>query len=137
MMMAPETGSRTRRACAAVVLYRPDIPVLAKQAQGLAGVRLFAFANGSLDPGALAALAPTDLVLIESAENLGLGHGLNILMEAAREEGFDHVLLLDQDSEPAADLNSRIVCQGRPTGDGPRARRRRGAASRTAGKRFL
>lgn len=102
--MAPETGSRTRRACAAVVLYRPDIPVLAKQAQGLAGVRLFAFANGSLDPGALAALAPTDLVLIESAENLGLGHGLNILMEAAREEGFDHVLLLDQDSEPAADL---------------------------------
>ena len=56
MMMAPETGSRTRRACAAVVLYRPDIPVLAKQAQGLAGVRLFAFANGSLDPGALAAV---------------------------------------------------------------------------------
>ncbi len=95
---------REARACAAVVLYRPDPALLARQAAGLRGTTLFAFANGPVDGEALAALGPTDLRLTTSGENLGLGHGLNAVMDAAARDGFSHVMLLDQDSEPSAEL---------------------------------
>lgn len=97
------------RACAGVVLYRPDKALLARQAEGLRGRRVFAFANGPVDAEALAALAPTDLRLIESQENVGLGRGLNVVMETAASEGFTHVMLLDQDSEPPPDLLDRLT----------------------------
>ncbi|MDU0343762.1 rhamnosyltransferase [Bosea rubneri] len=92
------------RACAGVVLYRPDAALLARQAEGLRGHILFAFANGPVEDDVLAALAPTQLHLISSAENVGLGQGLNAVMQAAAAEGFSHVMLLDQDSEPSAGL---------------------------------
>lgn len=108
-MTAKETQMRGARACAGVVLYRPDKGLLARQAEGLRGLRLFAFANGPVDAEALAALAPTDLHLIESEENVGLGRGLNVVMETAASEGFTHVMLLDQDSEPPRDLLDRLT----------------------------
>lgn len=88
------------RSCAAVVLYRPDPAILRRQANGLRGCRLFAFVNGPVEPAALDALSSTSLRLISSPENVGLGRGLNAVMEAAAGEGFSHVMLLDQDSEP-------------------------------------
>lgn len=99
------------RACAGVVLYRPDAALLARQAQGLHGRTLFVFANGPVEPEALAALAPTRLRLISSAENVGLGQGLNAVMEAAAAEGFSHVMLLDQDSEPPAGLLDSLTAR--------------------------
>lgn len=110
-MTAKETQMRGARACAGVVLYRPDKGLLARQAEGLRGLRLFAFANGPVDAEALAALAPTDLHLIESEENVGLGRGLNVVMETAASEGFTHVMLLDQDSEPPPDLLDRLTAR--------------------------
>ena len=99
--MTPQVvQKRGGRACAAVVLYRPDKALLVRQAEGLRGSVLFAFANGPVDADAIAALAPTDLRLLSSAENVGLGRGLNAVMEAAAREDFSHVMLLDQDSEP-------------------------------------
>jgi rhamnosyltransferase len=95
---------RGGRTCAAVVLYHPETLLLAHQAEGLRGCTLFAFANGPVDPAAIAALAPTDLRLISSPENVGLGRGLNAVMEAASDQGFTHVMLLDQDSEPPAGI---------------------------------
>lgn len=92
------------RSCAAVVLYRPDPAILARQADGLRGCRLFAFANGPVEEAVLTALKQTDLRLIESPENVGLGRGLNAVMEAAIADGFSHVMLLDQDSEPRAGM---------------------------------
>lgn len=104
-LMTPHDGPlRGMRACAAVVLYKPDPDLLARQAQGLRGCRLFAFANGPVDAAAIQALAPTDLRLIESADNVGLGRGLNAVMQAAAADGFTHVMLLDQDSEPGPGL---------------------------------
>ncbi len=108
-MTAKKTQMRGARACAGVVLYRPDKALLARQAEGLRGLRLFAFANGPVDAEALAALAPTDLHLIESEENVGLGRGLNVVMETAASEGFTHVMFLDQDSEPPRDLLDRLT----------------------------
>jgi len=96
-------------ACAAVVLYRPDPALLARQVEGLRGVRFLAFANGPLAPEALAALAPANLHLSFSPDNLGLAAGLNAVMAQAMAEGFAHVLLLDQDSEPTTDLLASLV----------------------------
>ncbi len=45
----------------------------AAAAQGLRGRTLFVFANGPIDPQALAMLSPTDLRLIRSEDNVGLG----------------------------------------------------------------
>lgn len=92
------------RACAAVVLYRPEPVLLARLAQGLAGRRLIAVANGPLDAAAAQALAGADLRLVAFARNVGLGAGLNAAVAAAAEEGFSRALLLDQDSEPGPDL---------------------------------
>lgn len=99
-MILRDVQTRGERACAAVVLYRPDRDLLARLAAGLRGCRLFAFVNGPVEPAAIDALSSTALGLIVSPENVGLGRGLNAVMEAAAGEGFSHVMLLDQDSEP-------------------------------------
>lgn len=104
MMMAPEEQTRSAGACAAVVLYRPDPALLARQVEGLRGTRFIAFANGPLEAEAAALMAEADLRVIPNPDNVGLGRGLNTVMEAACEEGFAHVLLLDQDSEPTSEL---------------------------------
>lgn len=90
------------RSCAAVVLYQPNSVFLARQAQGLRDCPFFAFANGPVEAEAIEALAPTRLRLLSSPENVGLARGLNAVMDAAAEDGFSHVMLLDQDSEPPA-----------------------------------
>lgn len=108
-MTAPETTVRDARPCAGVVLYKPDRALLAKQAEGLCGRPLFVFANGPVDAQAMAALAPADLRLIRSDENVGLGRGLNAVADSACREGFSHIMLLDQDSEPAPDLLDRLT----------------------------
>ena len=109
-MTAPMEETRITRACAAVVLYRPEPALLARQVEGLRGTRLVAFANGPLDAASSAALGGgANLRLIESPSNVGLGTGLNAVMEAAAEEGFTHVLLLDQDSEPTGELLAALA----------------------------
>lgn len=42
--------------------------------------------------------------LIRLGENLGVAAGQNVGIEKARSEGFSHVLLMDQDSEPSPDM---------------------------------
>lgn len=102
--MTPQKLPPCARACAGVVLYRPDPILLGRQAKGLQGVPLIAFSNGPVSKQAIDALAPTDLSLVASPDNVGLGRGLNAVMEAAAEGGFSHVMLLDQDSEPPPGL---------------------------------
>lgn len=108
-MTALETQAQGVRACAAVVLYRPDPVLLSRLVEGLRGTRLFAFSNGELEADASRALAGADLCLITSSSNVGLGCGLNRVMDAALHEGFTHVLLLDQDSEPTSGLLAALA----------------------------
>lgn len=108
-MTAQQAQMQGARACAGVVLYRPDAALLARQAEGLRGQTLFVFANGPVEDESLAALAPAQLRLISSAENVGLGQGLNAVMRAAAAEGFSHIMLLDQDSEPPVGLLNALT----------------------------
>lgn len=103
-----DTGAR---ACAAVVLYQPDPLLLARQAEGLHDCPFFAFSNGPVDAKAIEALAPTQLRLLSSPENVGLGRGLNAVMEAAAQEGYTHVMLLDQDSEPPVGMLETLAAR--------------------------
>ena len=106
---AGRDGGKARRVCAAVGLYRPDAALLRRLAEGLAGLRLIAVANGPLAPEAAGALAGADLRRIDLATNIGLGAGLNAAARTAAGEGYSHVLLLDQDSEPAPGLASALL----------------------------
>ena len=49
------------------------------------------------------------LRLIRLGRNVGIGAALNIGIRAAIEEGFEYVLLSDQDSLPAADMVSQLL----------------------------
>lgn len=92
---------------AAVVLYNPDATLLASLLPTLAsdGHRLLLFANGPIDEASERLIAALkDVRIIRSPENLGQGFALNRSVEAAREEGASHVLLMDQDSSPQRGL---------------------------------
>ena len=101
------------RACAIVVLYHPNVAVLAQLAQGLRGHRLIAVANGPISVEATGALAQADLRLEVNPVNLGLGAALDQGMRVAAEEGFSQALLLDQDSEPSLGLLEALWARGR------------------------
>jgi len=96
---------------AAVVLYKPDAKALDQLLSPLDqnGRRLFIFVNGALEAEIEARLkALTNGRLIRSAQNVGHGQGLNASVEAAREEGFENIVLLDQDSTPEPDIIERL-----------------------------
>ena len=105
------TGQGGPRACAGVVLYAPDPVLLARQAEGLAERPLFVFVNGPVEDQAVSALAKAGLRVIRSETNVGLGRGLNAVTEAASREGFSHILLLDQDSEPPPSLLDQLTAR--------------------------
>lgn len=107
--VAPTRTPSAPRACAVVVVHKPDPRHLARLVAGLDGVRLLTFANGPLEDGARAALAAVQVRIEESPVNLGLGAGLNAIVDRARAEGFSHALLLDQDSEPAPGLVAALL----------------------------
>lgn len=92
-----------------MVLYEPDLAIWARQLDGLRGIPVFAFANGPLDDRAMGLLSTVEHHLLQSSVNRGLAFGLNALMEAAAERGFEHVLLLDQDSEPTFRMISALA----------------------------
>jgi rhamnosyltransferase len=97
---------------AATVLYRPDPAVLDALLAPLVetGLRIFIFSNGGLNEDIAERLARLpDLHLIRSPENIGLGAGLNAVVEAAEAEGFGHIVLFDQDSTPDADLLPKLL----------------------------
>ncbi|MGN6655196.1 MAG: glycosyltransferase family 2 protein [Rhodanobacter sp.] len=99
------TDLAASRVCAVIVTYRPE----AGAVDGLVGAvesqvdSLVLVDNAS--PGnwqqALAArLAARGGALLAQSRNLGLAAAQNRGIDWAREHGHDHVLLLDQDSEP-------------------------------------
>lgn len=96
----------------ATVIYRPDPQVLDALLTPLAaaGHRIFVFVNGSVTEDVEQRLQDLrNATLIRSATNVGLGAGLNAVVEAARAERHDHVVLFDQDSTPDADLMPKLL----------------------------
>lgn len=104
------------------VAFNPD-PI--RLAQQLASLRdqvdeIIIVDNGSDQP-VMKSLAQTEIMRsigelasiksIVLAENQGIASGFNIGIDAARKSGVDFVLLLDDDSVPAADMVSKL-CTG-------------------------
>jgi rhamnopyranosyl-N-acetylglucosaminyl-diphospho-decaprenol beta-1,3/1,4-galactofuranosyltransferase len=56
-----------------------------------------------------------DVSVLRPAENLGNAGGIQLAMDLAFEEGFDHVWILDDDSWPERDALSALLAQDGPT----------------------
>ena len=88
-------GSDPSSVCAVLVAYRPDPTVLAA---ALDAVRPQAGAVVVVNNGPAALTVGTGDVLLQQDTNVGLAAGQNAGIGWARAHGFEHVLILDQDS---------------------------------------
>ncbi|WP_449421567.1 glycosyltransferase, partial [Rhodanobacter lindaniclasticus] len=100
--------------CAVIVAYCPDPGVIDSLMGSLAAQTAAMVLVDNASPGnwqsALAAkLAARDGALLAQSRNLGLAAAQNIGIEWARERGFGHVLLLDQDSEPGEGMVAALL----------------------------
>lgn len=117
--------------CAVAVTYRPRLESFGRLLDGVAGQvgAVVVVDNASPEASALAALvADRGATLLPQDSNAGLARAQNIGITWAREHGFTHVLVLDQDSLPAPEMVSRLL-----------AALRRGSSSRrvaAVGPRF-
>ncbi|WP_313442103.1 glycosyltransferase family 2 protein [Stenotrophomonas sp.] len=98
---ASPTGFDPSRVCAVIVTYGPDAALLRRVVDSVLQQvgHLVVFDNGSGDVDVAALLGDAAGVsLIASPHNVGLGSALNRAYQKADALGFDHVLLMDQDS---------------------------------------
>lgn len=124
---------------AVVVTYFPDLDRLRTVLQALAGQvdGVFVVDNsgdGRTTEGIAAVCAGIAATLLPQATNCGLAAGFNTGLRSARQAGFTHGLLMDQDSLPQEGMARRLVetwvresGQGGIAAIGPRFFDRRGA----------
>lgn len=122
------TDMQAADTCAVVVTYHPDPSVLADLLAALAPqVAATVVVDNGSDEAVLASLvAATGAVLLPQRQNLGLAKAHNLGIAWAREHGFGHVLLSDQDSIPDAGMVDvllaalgRLRHEGSPAAVGP------------------
>lgn len=124
--MASDSSAVPRAAApaAATVLFKPDVELLRRLLSTLEGdgCRLFVFVNGSLEqPAELVLSNLTNASVTRSEENVGLGAGLNAVMNSAKAEGFSHVLLFDQDSTPTPGMADTLMARAAACEQGRRS----------------
>jgi len=115
--------SREDKLCpAATVFYQPVLSICDTLLSALdrGGRRIYIFLNGPVDSSIEQRLSHlADATIIRSSENIGLGAGLNAILERATSDGFSHILLLDQDSSPTPELpESLLACWAALNADG-------------------
>jgi rhamnosyltransferase len=117
-MALPETeprhAAKELKVCAIVVSYFPDVATLGRlvtatvpQVDALAVVD-----NGTSDAAfdGFCAEAESDrIVILKQCRNIGLAAAFNRGIAWAHENGFSHVLLLDQDSEPEQGMVGALI----------------------------
>lgn len=98
------------RVAAIMVTYQPDIACLQSRIEAILPQvwRLYLMANAGC-AGCCAEFRQrySTLLCQELPTNLGLAEAQNLGLDAARRAGATHLLLLDQDSDPAPDLIER------------------------------
>src|SRR5215203_7092364 len=105
---------RPLRTVAGIVAFHPDASGLLRLITAIAGEvsRVIVFANSVLDPemkGRMSGAAgQTPVTLISPGENVGLGKAYNRIVELARLEGAEFILLFDQDSMPSEGMVRRL-----------------------------
>ncbi len=141
------TGVEAPTIAAGIVSFGPDAELLLTLVDTLSRdvERIYLFNNAVLDPALTLVLGdyPT-LVVIDAESNLGVGVGLNFIALAASRDGFERLVLFDQDSRAWPGLVGqlsgafdRLTAMRRdPAVIGPRliAPRDRGASSASASK---
>lgn len=101
-----------RQVAAVVVTYNPDLGNLRRLIETVKPQvsRLFIVDNGSsADIGSWLAEEPGEVVFVALGENHGIARAQNAGIEKARVCHSNYVLLLDQDSIPAADMVSTLL----------------------------
>ena len=100
--------------CAVIVTYQPDAAVLARvlHETSLQVGRTVIVDNGS-DAGALEALAggcnACSIDIVRLGDNYGVGAAHNAGIRAARSDGCEYVLILDQDSIPQPGMVGHLL----------------------------
>lgn len=98
----------SRRIGALIVTYQPDLALLRRSLQAVAPqvnhVLLIDNASSASPETMLAELDELPLTLLTLEQNLGLATAQNRGMDWLHRHGFDHALLLDQDSLPESDM---------------------------------
>jgi len=92
----------SKKILAGIVLYNPDVDVLEKNVKKIIDDvnGLILVDNASANISAVqSALKESKISFIRHEENKGLSYSYNEMMRYARMNGFDYLLLLDQDSE--------------------------------------
>lgn len=98
--------SANARVCSVIVSYQPDLVVLRKLLAGIttqvdAVVLVDNASDGTWQSALSSVMRERGGVLLAQSKNRGLASAQNIGIDWARSNGYHHVLLLDQDSEPA------------------------------------
>lgn len=91
--------------CAGIVTYNPDLERLRANLNNTVSQvdAVFIFDNGSENVADIRSLADSEYTTVKveaEPNNRGIAFALNRLLDAAKEYGFKHMLLLDQDSVP-------------------------------------
>ena len=113
-MSASEIKTHYRCPAVATVIFRPDLSLLNDMVSTVTRdcSVVYVHMNGPHSEAVESCFEAVGAAVSRSAENVGLGAGLNRVMAAAAEAGHRHVLLLDQDSSPpeglATDLAARL-----------------------------
>ena len=111
--MAAEAFSANATTHAVIVTFRPDLLALEAQLARLKpqvpAILLIDNASDATTRDALRGLAQAfSAALVENTCNLGIAAALNQGIARARAEGATHVLLMDQDSLPDADMVAQL-----------------------------
>ncbi len=108
------TELKVTTVCAVIVSYHPASVVLRKLLDAVtpqvgAVVLVDNASDGSWQAALGSSLRAHGGALLTQTENLGLAAAQNIGIDWARSNGYHHVLLLDQDSEPAQDMVAALL----------------------------
>ena len=88
---------QSSKVAAGIVLYNPDniirlyenIDTLKKQVS-----KIYLFDNSTVE---LKLEVPQDVIYLREHDNRGIAYALNVIMENAKQDGFDWVITMDQD----------------------------------------
>ena len=109
------TDGSAERVFAVVVTYLPEVQPLAGLLKLLAPqvARVLVVDNSPEEDERVESLCEelmfAQVELIRLGSNLGIAKALNVGIEAAKSAGATHVLLSDQDSEPASDMVQELL----------------------------
>lgn len=99
--------------CAGIVLYEPDLERLLENVNAVSGQveRIYLVDNGSSNIAEInGAFAGQDNIgIIENGENYGIAKALNQLCSYAKEDGFEWIVTLDQDSVVYSDMVEKML----------------------------